>query len=125
MEPFLHLSSMVSAGVVWAGNGAATDTMDALDGVDRFTATTKTPLAMYRGVKDPTMTPWAQAEIQSKFNSSAGHCDLFAVPGKGHSNLMPAGLVATKNGVPLKDPTVPVLNHSYAWLVEQMKLKPI
>ena len=44
------------------------------------------------------MTPWAQAEVQRKFNASGGHVDLFAVPGHGHGDLLPAGLVATKNG---------------------------
>lgn len=123
MVPYLSLSSKVSAGVVWAGNGAATDTYDALDGQDRFTATSKTPLAMYRGAKDSTMTPWAQSEIQGKFNATGGHCDLFAVPGHGHGDLMPAGIVATKNGVAVpKDQQIPVLNHSYTWLAEQMKL---
>jgi dienelactone hydrolase len=72
MLPSLHLSSKVSAGVVWAGNGVATDTYDSLDGQDRFSATTKTPLAMYRGAKDGTMTPWAQSEVQAKFNASGG-----------------------------------------------------
>eukprot|EP01043_Picozoa_sp_COSAG02_P105456 COSAG02_NODE_41453_length_394_cov_1.125424_1_plen_50_part_01 len=46
-----------------------------------------------------------------------GHCDLFAVPGHGHGDLMPAGIVATKNGVPVgPDGQVPVLNSSYTWL---------
>jgi acetyl esterase/lipase len=123
MVPYLSLSSKVSAGVVWAGNGVATDTFNAFDGLDRFTATNLTPLAMYRGSQDSVMTPWAQSEIQSKFNASGGHCELFAVPGHGHSDLMPAGIVATKNGLPVGvDEQVPVLNHSYTWLVEQMKL---
>jgi acetyl esterase/lipase len=124
--PFLNLSSKVSAGVVWAGNGVATDTYDALDSQDRFKTTVKTPLAMYRGAKDGTMTPWAQAEVQGQFNATGGHCDLFAVPGHGHGDLMPAGLVATKNGVAVgPDQKIPVLNHSYTWLVEQMNLTPI
>ena len=111
MEPYLNLSSRVMAGVVWAGNGAATDTIDALDKNDRYSTAVKTPLAMYRGAKDSTMTPWAQTEVQSKFNASGGHVDLFAVPGHGHGDLMPAGLVATKNGVALPDQKIPVLNH--------------
>eukprot|EP01051_Picozoa_sp_SAG22_P009591 SAG22_NODE_808_length_7080_cov_4.802034_5_plen_388_part_00 len=126
MEPYLHLSGKVAAGVVWAGNGIGTDTIDALDGVDRYTSTSKTPLAMYRGAKDGTMTPWAQAEVQRMFNSSGGHVDLFAVPGHGHGDLMPTGIVATKNGVPVvAAQKVPVLNHSYTWLVQQMKLAPV
>ena len=60
------------------------------------------------------------------FNASGGHVDLYAVPGHGHSDLMPAGIVATKNGVPVPgSEKVPVLNHSYGWLVELMKLTPI
>lgn len=126
LQPYLHLSAKVTAGVVWAGNAIGTDTIDALDGVDRYKATAKTPLAMYRGAKDPVMTPWAQTEVQKMFNSSGGYVDLFAVPGHGHSDLMPDGIVATKNGVPVAAAeTVPVLNHSYTWLVQQMKLNPI
>jgi hypothetical protein len=38
---------------------------------------------------------------------------------------MPKGLVASRNGVPLRDPTVTVLNHSYGWLVGQMNLSSV
>jgi hypothetical protein len=110
----------LQAGVVWAGNAAVTDTIDALDGHDRYTGS-NTPLGMYRGSKDGTMTPWAQQELQAKFNATGARCDLFAVPGKGHSNLMPDGLVQTRNGVPLQHP-VPVLNHSFTWLAAQLCL---
>ena len=121
LKPYLHQSSRVKAGVVWAGNAAATDTFDALDGQDRYRPS-MTPLAMYRGEMDNTMTPWAQHEVQAKFNATGVRCDLFAVPGYGHGNLMPAGLVATKNGAPLPMPQLTVLNHSYAWLAAQMNL---
>ena len=121
LAPYLDQSSLVQAGVVWAGNAVATDTLDAL-GKDVRYAKTNSPLAMYRGAKDTTMTPWAQAEVQAKFNATGVRCDLFAVPGHGHGDLMPNGLVATKNGVAVQGPRVPVLNHSFTWLVEQLKL---
>ena len=107
---------------VLQGNAVATDTKDALakDGASRYRSS-NTPLALYRGAKDRTMTPWAQQEVQRRFNASGAVCDLFAVPGHGHSDLMPSGLVSTRNSVPLADP-VPVLNHSFTWLAEQLHL---
>lgn len=89
----------------------ATDTINAIDKNDRFSTAELSPLAMYRGAKDETMTPWAQTEVQIKFNASRGHVDLFAVPGHGHGDLMPHGMVATKNGVKLPNQKIPVLNH--------------
>merc|ERR1711907_537961 len=95
--PYLNQSSSIKAGVVWAGNGAVTDTINIMTNLDRFTSPSM-PLAMYRGSEDNTMTPWAQAEVQSNFNKTSSRCDLFAVPGVGHSSLFPKGVVATKNG---------------------------
>ena len=118
--PYLNQSSAIKAGVVWAGNGAVTDTIDIFSNVSRF-ATPSMPLAMYRGSKDSTMTPWAQQEVQRKFNASGSRCDLFAVPGVGHSSLFPNGNVTTKNGVPVAKPA-PVLDHSYGWITEAMGL---
>lgn len=111
------------AGVVWAGNSVVTDTLDALGKLDLYSRT-NTPLAMYRGSKDGTMTPWAQTRVQAQFNATGARCDLFAVPGHGHGDLMPAGLVETKNGVRIAHP-VPVLNHSFTWLAQQMNLKQL
>ena len=119
--PYLNQTSGVRAGVVWAGNGVATDTFDAFDGQERYRAG-MSPLAMYRGVKDNTMTPWAQQEVQTKFNATGSRCDLFGVPGHGHGDLMPEGLVATQNGVPLPGPHETVLNHSFAWIAARMGL---
>jgi hypothetical protein len=48
LSPYLSESSAISAGVVWAGNDVVTDTIDALDGVNRY-ATSTAPLAVYRG----------------------------------------------------------------------------
>ena len=76
LTPYLQQSSMVKAGVVWAGNAVVTDTLDALGKIDLY-AKTNSPLAMYRGSKDNTMTPWAQIEVQSKFNATGTKCDLF------------------------------------------------
>ena len=91
---------------------------------DRRYSRTNTPLAMYRGSKDSTMIPWAQAHVQAEFNATGATCDLFAVPGHGHGDLMPIGLVETKNGVHIAHPE-PVLNHSYTWLAQQLNLKQL
>merc|ERR1712232_1526471 len=106
---------------VWAGNAAVTDTKNALDKLQRYSKS-NAPLAMYRGSNDRTMTPWAQEEVQRTFNQSGGRCDLFAVPGVGHSDLFPNGMVSSRNGVPILHP-LPVLNHSYLWLTQALKLK--
>eukprot|EP00041_Stephanoeca_diplocostata_P015553 m.297279 g.297279 ORF g.297279 m.297279 type:complete len:357 (-) comp20077_c0_seq7:2508-3578(-) len=102
----MHLSSKIKAGVVWAGNAAVTDMKDALDGGQRFRAP-NAPLAMYRGSDDTVMTPWAQLEVQRKFNASGVRCDLHLIQGVGHSSLFPQGNVSAN---------MPVLNHSYLWL---------
>ena len=52
----MNESSLVRAGVVWAGNSVATDTADALDNRTRY-ASSNTPLAMYRGSKDGAARP--------------------------------------------------------------------
>ena len=120
--PHLNQSSAVAAGVAWAGNGAVADTFDALFRTDRA-RNPKTPLAMYRGSKDGTMTAWAQSEVQSNFNASGIQCDLYGVPGHGHGDLMPNGLVGTHNGMALPGgPKLPVLEHSFGWLVDTLGL---
>lgn len=124
LEPFLSFSSSIKAGVVWAGNGVVTETKNGLDHVDRY-ATTKAPLAMYRGSQDTVMTPWAQTDEQGHFNSTGGKCDLFEVPGVGHGTLFPTGTVQTKNGAPIPGAPLPVLNHSYIWMTEAMGLNII
>ena len=127
LAPYLDQSSAISAGAVWAGNAVVIDTIDALDTartgkqVLRY-ASTNAPLALYRGSEDTVMTPWAQIELQSNFNGSGADCDVFAVPGVGHSTLFPTGTVATKNGVPVPGPPMPVLNHSYLWLAEKLNV---
>ena len=121
LVPYLNLSSAIKAGVVWAGNGAVTETKDAL-GHDTRYASTNAPLAMYRGSEDSSMTPWAQQQMQAHFNASGARCDLFAVPGVGHSTLFPTGTVQTKNGVPVAGTPLPVLNHSFTWISEAMGL---
>jgi dienelactone hydrolase len=120
MVPYLNQSSAIKAGVVWAGNGAVTDTINNLSALDRF-STPSMPLAMYRGSKDTSMTPWAQQEVQGKFNASGSRCDLFAAPGVGHSSLFPTGNVTTKNGSPVAKPML-VLDHSYGWIGSAMGL---
>jgi hypothetical protein len=117
--PYLSESSLVKAGVVWAGNAVVTDTINAFQKNNRWGAT-NTPLAMYRGSKDSTMPEWAQTEVQNK---SGGLVDLYAVPGHGHGDLMPVGLVETKNGVQVPPAqAVPVLNSSFVWLTETLKM---
>jgi hypothetical protein len=69
-------------------------------------------------------TTWAQRDLQTKFNNSGARCDLFAVPGVGHSSLFPDGNVTTRNGVPIASP-VPVLAHSYGWIADAMGLNLI
>ena len=59
--------------------------------------------------------------ITGNFNASHSRCDLFAVPGVGHSTLFPKGIVATKNGVPVAKPAL-VLDHSFGWISEAMGL---
>ena len=120
LEKHLNQSSLVQAGVVWAGNSVATDAKDALDGLDRWALRGRAlaPLALYRGELDQTMTPWAQAEIQAKYNASGARCDVFVAPGVGHSSLFPSGAIAAPGaGAP-----VPVLNHSFTWLSEALGL---
>jgi len=118
----LHLQQPtgVGAGVVWAGNGVVTDTIDAQDKANRY-ATTTAPLAMYRGSEDTVMTPWAQAEVQAAFNASGARCDLFGALGVGHSSLFPGGNVTSKNGMAVA-PAVPIMNHSYLWMAEALGL---
>ena len=108
---------------MWAGNAIVTDTLDALGALDLYRST-NSPLAMYRGAKDTTMTAWAQAEVQSKFNATGATCDLFAVPGHGHGDLMPTGLVESRNGIAIATP-IPVLNHSFTWLAQHMHLRQL
>jgi len=89
---YLSESSAVRAGVVWAGNALVTDTINALDKRDRYSAT-NTPLAMYRGSEDTVMTPWAQTEVQAKFNSTGVRCDLYGAQGvstfsRSHNRLL-------------------------------------
>jgi hypothetical protein len=67
------------------------------------------------------MTPWAQQEVQGKFNASGSRCYLFAAPGVGHSSLFPTGNVTTKNGNPVAKPML-VLDHSYGWIGSAMGL---
>ena len=121
LEPYLNQSSLIQAGVVWAGNAVATDAKDALDGLDRWAmrGPSLAPLALYRGDLDQTMTPWAQAEIEAKYNASGARCDVFVAPGVGHSSLFPTGAVR----VPGARVPVPVLNHSFTWLSEALRLQ--
>lgn len=58
---------------------------------------------------------WAQQEMQRRYNASGARCDLYPVPGVGHSSLFPKGNVSTTDGVP-------VLDHSYAWLSSALGL---
>lgn len=102
-------SSLIQAGVVWAGNSVVTDLKVHLDGRPRY-LNSSAPLAMYRGSEDGTMTPWAQRDLQAHYNASGARCDLFAVPGVGHGTLFPGGNVTNSSG------SIPVLNHSYNWL---------
>lgn len=143
LEPYLSESTDVLAGVVWAGNGVVSNTIDALDGIDRY-STTSASLAMYRGTEgmslclpvvptsersrcqsdaDNVMTPWAQTNVQRLFNASTAHarCDLFTAPGVGHSTLFPEGNVTMKNGVSTGT-SVPVMNHSFTWITAAMSL---
>jgi len=101
-----------------------TDTIDALDAAHgtRYSRT-NAPLAMYRGSADATMTPWAQTEVQKRFNMSGVQCDLFTAPNATHSGLFPEPVVGLKNGEKLPQPLKPVLNHSYDWISTTMKLE--
>lgn len=121
LVPHLNESSLIKAGVVWAGNAVVTDTIDALTNTSRY-GRSNAPLAMYRGSNDRTMTPWAQEEIQARFNASGVVCDLFAAPNATHSGLFPTPTVGLKNGVRLASPLKPVLNHSFEWITATMKL---
>lgn len=49
-------------------------------------------------------------------------CDVFAVPNVGHSTLFPEGRVASKNGVPVTQPELTVLEHSFLWIAEAMNV---
>ena len=124
LAPHLGESAAINAGVVWAGNSVVTDTIDALDSFStgaRYSSSNR-PLAMYRGSHDSTMTPWAQADVQRRFNASGVRCDLFTAPNATHSGLFPTPTVQLKNGGQLTAPFKRVLNHSYDWLVETMGL---
>jgi hypothetical protein len=92
LVPHLGQSSAISAGVVWAGNPAVTDTIDALEpppeAGSRYSNRSK-PLAMYRGSKDSTMTPWAQEYVQRRWNQSGVQCDLFTAPNATHRWVRP------------------------------------
>ena len=101
---------------MWAGNSAVTDMKVALDDVPRYLRS-NAPLAMYRGSEDSVMTPWAQTDVQAHYNVSGARCELFAVPGVGHSSLFPGGNVTSSSG------TTPVLNHSFVWLTEALGLQ--
>ena len=124
LSPFIAESASIQAGVVWAGNAVVADTIDAMDAASgsRYSSS-NAPLAMYRGSDDGTMTPWAQAEVQKRFNSSGVLCDLFTAPNATHSGLFPTPVVGLKNGGQLPLPLKPVLNHSYDWITTAMKLK--
>lgn len=129
LVPHLEESSLIKAGVVWAGNAVNIDTMNFLlsktSGGTRYSSS-NAPLAMYRGSEDTVMTSWAQNEIQRNYNASGATCDLFAVPGVGHSTLFPTGKVATRNGVPVAPAmAVDVLNHSYMWITDKMQLQVV
>eukprot|EP00039_Didymoeca_costata_P025550 m.13812 g.13812 ORF g.13812 m.13812 type:complete len:357 (+) comp4930_c0_seq1:43-1113(+) len=110
----LGLSSLVNAGVVWAGNAVVTDQKDVLDGGNRFAdkAHPVRPVAMYRGTEDGTMTPWAQQEVQAKYNATGHVCDLYTAIGVSHTSLFPDGNISG----------IPVMNHSYTWISAALNL---
>ena len=133
LVPHLNESSAITAGVVWAGNGAVTDTINAFDGGRRWNNSKSSntsrynkgnkPLALYRGSDDSVMTPWAQQDLQHHFNQSGVQLDLFTAPNATHSGLFPLPTVQYKNGNLL--PTggyMTVLNHSYGWIIKAMGL---
>eukprot|EP00729_Bicosta_minor_P014258 gene14258-17867_t len=121
LVPHLNESSAITAGLIWAGNGAVTDTINAFDGGRRWNNSKSSntsrynkgnkPLAMYRGSDDSVMSP-------------------FTAPNATHSGLFPLPTVQYKNGNLLPRPRpneggggyMTVLNHSYSWIVKVMGL---
>ena len=110
------ISSLLKAGVVWAGNPIVTDMKSASDHAVRYTKA-NSPLAMYRGVQDGTMTEWGQLELQRIANSTGARVELFSIPGVGHTSLFPGGKVTNSSGA------IPVLNHSFNWLSDALGVR--
>jgi hypothetical protein len=106
------VSSLLQAGVVWAGNPIVTDMKSGADNATRYMQT-NAPLAMYRGSEDSTMTEWGQLELQAIANRTGAIVELFPVPGVGHTSLFPGGNVSG----------IPVLNHSYSWISNKLSLQ--
>ena len=89
LVPHLNESSAITAGLIWAGNGAVTDTINAFDGGRRWNNSKSSntsrynkgnkPLAMYRGSDDSVMSSWAQHDLQQHFNHSGVQLDLYEV----------------------------------------------
>ena len=96
-----------------AGNSIVTDLKSHADNLTRY-ARGNTPLALYRGNEDSTMTQAGQDRLKRIANATGATVDLFLIPGVGHTSLFPGGKVTNASGA------IPVLNHSFTWLSEHI-----